>query len=274
MHKQFFILGYPRSGTTLLRLMLNSHPEMSVPPECGYLQWLTEKNKENKNNLEKQELLEQLLKCRKIENLCLSTKDFHSLPEKTNLGFFFEYVQKKIAQNQNRFFIKWYGDKNNYYIHHIDLIQQQFPQSKRIYMIRDIRDILASYSKMRAEKITSNYAPNLEIDSLTIIEEWCDFVDAAFADDQNIMIKYEDLLTSPIASLTEICDALSLKYSSNMLKFYQNNDEPSDFLQWKQKTIGPLDGNNIGSYRENVSKEDIELATAKASQQMKKFSYL
>ena len=32
----FFIIGNPRSGTTLLRLMVNAHPKATVPPECGF----------------------------------------------------------------------------------------------------------------------------------------------------------------------------------------------------------------------------------------------
>ena len=36
----FFILGNPRSGTTLLRLMLNNHPSVAVPMECGFAVWL------------------------------------------------------------------------------------------------------------------------------------------------------------------------------------------------------------------------------------------
>src|SRR6185437_10887754 len=31
------IVGSPRSGTTLLRLMLDSHPELTIPPETGFL---------------------------------------------------------------------------------------------------------------------------------------------------------------------------------------------------------------------------------------------
>ena len=34
-----YILGNPRSGTSLFRLMLNAHPEMVAPPECGFIQW-------------------------------------------------------------------------------------------------------------------------------------------------------------------------------------------------------------------------------------------
>src|SRR6185369_11947595 len=32
-----FIVGSPRSGTTLLRFMLDSHPELAIPPETGFL---------------------------------------------------------------------------------------------------------------------------------------------------------------------------------------------------------------------------------------------
>ena len=32
-----FIVGVPRSGTTLLRLMLDSHPQLAIPPETGFL---------------------------------------------------------------------------------------------------------------------------------------------------------------------------------------------------------------------------------------------
>jgi hypothetical protein len=31
------IVGAPRSGTTLLRFMLDSHPELAIPPETGFL---------------------------------------------------------------------------------------------------------------------------------------------------------------------------------------------------------------------------------------------
>ena len=38
--RPIFIIGNPRSGTTLLRLMLTSHPEVCIPPEAGFALWL------------------------------------------------------------------------------------------------------------------------------------------------------------------------------------------------------------------------------------------
>src|SRR5690606_17674480 len=36
---KLFILGNPRSGTSLFRLMMNSHRRVGAPPECGFLHW-------------------------------------------------------------------------------------------------------------------------------------------------------------------------------------------------------------------------------------------
>jgi len=37
--KRTFILGNPRSGTSLLRLMLNANTHIVSPPESGFLHW-------------------------------------------------------------------------------------------------------------------------------------------------------------------------------------------------------------------------------------------
>ena len=35
-----FIVGNPRSGTTLLRYMISSHPRLHIPSETGFLPYL------------------------------------------------------------------------------------------------------------------------------------------------------------------------------------------------------------------------------------------
>ena len=47
--KELFIIGNPRSGTSLLRLMLTCHPEIVIPPESHFFLWLEEKYGENFN---------------------------------------------------------------------------------------------------------------------------------------------------------------------------------------------------------------------------------
>ena len=67
-----FILGNPRSGTTLLRRIINAHSLYCVPPECGFVQWLYDKYGHWKQELvSNREFVDSFLtdleKCRKIE---------------------------------------------------------------------------------------------------------------------------------------------------------------------------------------------------------------
>ena len=68
----FFILGNPRSGTTLLRLMLDAHPKMTVPPECGFIVWFYDKYKSwsdsDKSTLNIQMFIEDLQTAKKISS--------------------------------------------------------------------------------------------------------------------------------------------------------------------------------------------------------------
>src|SRR3989338_6176614 len=50
MKSPIFIIGNPRSGTTLLRLMLTCHQHIVIPPECGYMIWWYEKYKDWKGD--------------------------------------------------------------------------------------------------------------------------------------------------------------------------------------------------------------------------------
>ncbi len=39
LNRPIIVLGNPRSGTTMFRLMLTAHSEICIPPECGFFQW-------------------------------------------------------------------------------------------------------------------------------------------------------------------------------------------------------------------------------------------
>ena len=71
------MIGNPRSGTSLLRLMLNNHPFISVPPECGFVVWLYEKYKNEKfvNKKLINNFIIDLLGCKKFETWGLSKSE-------------------------------------------------------------------------------------------------------------------------------------------------------------------------------------------------------
>jgi hypothetical protein len=75
---RFFIIGNPRSGTTLLRLMLNKHSEIIVPPEAGFLVWLYKNLKVDYFNNGYKIFLEDLKATNKIESWNLNYNELEA----------------------------------------------------------------------------------------------------------------------------------------------------------------------------------------------------
>lgn len=293
MHRKFpvFILGNPRSGTSLFRIMLTCHPEICIPPECGFIQWWYEKyqNWSEQNSMNKslvKNYINDLKKSKKIETWNLNYIDLEKLIYTHRPGSYSElcylvYIQYMYNLNKDA---KIVGDKNNYYINHLDLLDSIFPNANYILIVRDGRDVACSYRSVNQIQTQSLYKPKLPhfIDDIAI--EWNN-------NNQNIInffnkinkkrwsiIKYEDLLTKPQKYLEKICNFLEISFHGEMLNFYDINGklnlEPTKTLGWKLKTLKPLDVNNIGKYRCELKDGEISRFEKISSKSMSYFGYI
>ncbi|TKE98684.1 sulfotransferase [Vibrio kanaloae] len=277
--EHFFIIGSPRSGTSMFRLMLNSHPDVIVPPESGFAHWLSDKY--SALPLDNTEILknfaEDTINSRKFETWGLSHKELEfyfneyqvSTYEQLCQLVYYAYAQEK---NKN---IRLTGDKNNYYIKHIESLQNKFPSAKFLLLVRDVKDVVCSCLDLHEKKINSIYKPEFSSSIKDIAIEWNeDNLEASKLLSNNIcVVRYEDLITNPEEELIKVCTYLDIKYSSNMIKYYMNNDEPEEFLQWKKKTLEAPDSNNMNKYISKLSYDEIILINDVASEALSLFNY-
>ena len=126
MHKQLklFVIGNPRSGTSLLRIMLNSHNKIVVPPECGYMQWWYSKYKDWSVSSNLQDFIDDLSTSKKIETWQLDYKLLYEYlkdnqPESYQ-SLIFKVVEFYGFAKHNKLQTEVLGDKNNYYINHLE----------------------------------------------------------------------------------------------------------------------------------------------------------
>ncbi|VVT06242.1 Sulfotransferase family protein [Marinobacter salarius] len=258
----FFILGNPRSGTSLFRLMLNNHPEIVVPPECGFAEWLYEEfgGEEMSESTYRQFLLK-VFKTRKFETWELNFDEIlYSI--KTSKPSNYQELVREIYRGYARKFGKdsaYFGDKNNYYINNVEKLEKIFPNCKKIFIVRDGRDVACSYLELEHKNIDSIYSPNLTKDVTKIAREWCKSVAimTSWTSGGAISIRYEDLVLDPNATLQKVCEFLNVAYSENMLDYYKNNDEPEEFKAWKGKTFEPIEGSSVGRYKRELSLEQL-----------------
>jgi len=283
MNRMFFVIGNPRSGTTLLRLMLNNHPEVTVPPECGFAMWLHEiyVNTDFSDMTSIDDFLEKLSTVKKIETWKINLaelKTFLIKNQPKNYQEIVPLIYRHYANSINNH-PKWLGDKNNFYISYIETIKKLLPDSKQIYIVRDGRDVACSYKDLASKKYDSIYAPKLPSEIKEIATEWLNNnrLIKHEVDNGALLIRYEDLLHSPEVELNKVCEVLGLTYSSQLLNYHINNriqeQEPKEFLQWKSKTLSPPDQGNIGKYRNILTKEEIQTFECIAGELLEEFGY-
>jgi hypothetical protein len=280
-----FILGNNRSGTSLLRIMLNSNPVIIAPPECGFLQWWSTKygnwsEKDNEKRLG--EFVKDLLSSKKFETWGIDEDGITDFIMKENPGDYGDLMRL--------IYIYWAGekgskakvvsDKNNYYLNHLEELLKVWNDAKFVFMVRDGRDVACSYIALEKLNSDSPYAPNLPVKIDEIASEWNEnnkkilcFLEKHKKTNESVSIKYEDLVLRPKRELERICDFFQIDFSSNMLEYYLYNDEPDSTIDWKKKTKKPLDVSSIGKYKEKLSKEQIQIFSEIAREMLQEFNY-
>ena len=285
--KKVFLLGNPRSGTSLLRIMLNSHPKIVSPPECGFLHWWYAKykdwDKKKSSSQEKVEyFVEDVLQSKKIETWNLEQESLvKAILDRTPSNYaqlclivYLEYA--RIRKSEPEVIV----DKNNYYIHHLDVLEKIWPDALYIHLIRDGRDVACSYLDVKELNSTSPYKPKLSTNISEIAQEWNlnnlhieRFVNRRPVEER-IKVRYEDLVSEPEDSLKNLCKLLEIPFSSKMLNYFLYNDEPRSTSDWKLKTFKKPDKQNIGRYKNKLTESEISQFNIVAEESLKRSGYL
>lgn len=231
-----FVIGNPRSGTSLLRLLLTSHPDLLIPPECGFIIWLRSDygnwRYSDCAGLQKiSRFIAQLFRTEKFETWGLYREVVRGeieRPQPRNYQELCAAVYSSYGISVGKKFKIW-GDKNNFYIRNLDEIFSLFKIAFYLHILRDGRDVACSYRQVMAESSKSPYAPELKTEIAEIALDWTSNVLAidSFMNSiplaQSMTIKYEDLVFSPSRTTKWLCKWIGLPFDLKMLSCYKIN---------------------------------------------------
>lgn len=281
-----FILGNPRSGTSLLRLMLDTHSRITIPPESHFFLWLEAKYKNWKNELLDQ-YIKDLYQSTKFETweidknklkVFLLNQNILSYAHLNSLIYYYYASLNKDVQK-----IEFWGDKNSLWNEKLEKIKANYPNALFVHIVRDGRDVACSYKSLNKKKMTSKYAPRLSDKIEDIAKIWTqnnlDIEDltSKLKEQNHVQIRYEDLLTKTEQVLDKILKLLNLELQKQQLEYYNRpieKIEPKDFLNWKEKLNQPPIAANIGKYKNELSKTEIEKFNTIAKKPLLKYGYL
>ncbi len=222
----FFVIGRPRSGTTLLKMLFDAHSSILIPPECQFIIDLSSKYR-NKGVWSKTDLKQLAYDISNVWRFEMWRIPFDVL-ERTLMEcegeVSYSDLCKRVYMVYNSLYpkaeLKLLGDKNPGYSIYSKRLMKLFPEAKFIFITRDYRDNFVSIMDVKFD---------LPLPSL-VAWKWVYYYNRvkkeALRNPKNyFFVRYEDLAANPLATLPPLCDFLGIQFEQGMLDFYEKREE-------------------------------------------------
>ena len=199
------VLGVRRSGTTLLRVMLDRNPALAVPDESYFVPQLARRHR---GAVEPAAFLDDLRRLPTLVEWGLSPEVVapHLRPGMAT-GAAIAAVFEAYAAERGK--PRW-GDKTPLYMQHLPLLERLFPDALFVHLVRDGRDAALSFLSLPTGIMTEGWGHPR--DAAGFACQWATEVRAARALGARVgaarylEIRYEGLVADPAAELRRVCD--------------------------------------------------------------------
>jgi len=274
-----FIVGASRSGTTMLRLLLNAHPHIAIPNELSYFSsipepWLSswrnvpgsvpEYREFVRNHLFQEETLEN------VDADALLCRIFDAVSD-LDLSVPYRLMLEAYASAEGK--VRW-GEKTPTNFFYCDILHEMFPDAKFIHLVRDPRAVVRS----------ANNFPRLPDDSLINAANWLHFLENGYKrltenvpSTQACTIRYEDLTSRPETFARKVCEFINEPFFPCMLEFHEEATSymPSsiDRLGGDEKVTRPVYTDKQAKWRTDLSEHEIGVVESICRDTMQIFGY-
>ncbi|GAA3930715.1 sulfotransferase family protein [Actinoplanes auranticolor] len=257
------VVGCPRSGTTMLQLMLHAHPRIAIPPETRFV-LAAYRERRDFGDLAvaaNRRALARHIVGRQETRFCDLGLDADDVVERivAGPGTLGSVLGTIFQQYAARFGKPRWGDKRPAYLHNIDILLRLFPDAQFINIVRDGRDCVASLKEMSWHRK----------DIYATVAAWARAVDDARRAARRLgprqwhEVRYEDLVADPHGRLAAMCAYLGEEYHPAMA-------EPSavaqvavpSFKTWHALTHAPVTTRRVQSWQTRLDPEEIALCEA------------
>lgn len=212
-----FIVGAARSGTTLLRLMLDAHPGLAIPPETNFIPRLVRTC--GTAPTESGCFAQTLRSLHRWDDFHL---DVDALQRHVDLTRPFELgdgLRAFYSLYASRFGKPRWGDKTPAYAEHMLAIERLLPEARFIHVIRDGRDVALSLRDVWFSPASIEEAAG----------QWRERIQAARRQATSVgaylEIRYEDLVCDSESVLRRVCEFIELPWSEGMLEYHMTASE-------------------------------------------------
>jgi hypothetical protein len=217
------VLGVRRSGTTLLRVMLDRNAELAIPDESYFVPQLARRHR---GTVHVDAFVDDLRRLPTLVEWNLAPDAVaRRLRPRMTTGEAIAAVFETYAAERGK--TRW-GDKTPLYMQHLPLVERLFPTARYVHLIRDGRDAALSFLSVPPGIMTEGWGHPR--DAAGFACQWATEVRDARALGERVgsgrylEVRYETLVAEPEAELSRICSFAALDYGDAMLAYVGETD--------------------------------------------------
>lgn len=257
-----FIVGCGRSGTTLLRTMLNHHSKLAIPLESLFItDYLRARPSTPPETFRRLILNEYELK---EWGMPFTPADFEGCVTAKD---FIDRAHELYLRQQHK---EVWGQKTPRFVRFGDLLKRTYPQAKFIVVIRDPRAAVSSLIRSNVHHSNALFAARRWLRDMGAGVK----LKAAYPDDV-FLLRYEDLISAPEDSLRQVCAFLGIDFELPMLEYYKTGtaEYSGYYAQIHEKLNEAPDKSRIDAWRKHMTPPQIAVVESVCGDLMESLGY-
>lgn len=268
-----FIVGCPRSGTTLLQRMLDHHPMLAIANDTHFIPKVVDPD--GGDVPLSPALVDRVLDYHRFGRLGLNDAAVRRAASHTRT--YAEFVGALYAEFGARHGKPLAGEKTPDYVRYLPLLGRLFPRSSVVHIVRDGRDVaLSALEWARPDKGPGRYALWAE-DPVAVCALWWRWqVMSGRTDSRGLgsgyqEVRYEDLVSRPRETVEILCRFLELPYAPDTLDYHVGRQRNEPGLSAKKAWLPPTPG--LREWMTQMSERDAAVFEALAGDLLSSLGY-
>jgi hypothetical protein len=202
----------------MLRVMLDQHPEMAIPPESYWplTLWRRKARYESDDGFDVERFADDLVANEGFRNFRLDGSELRERLQAEAPAGYPDAVRAVYAEYARSVGKSRFGDKTPPFVLHMDLLAELFPEARFVHVIRDGRDVGLSLREAHFD------APRTVTGAARY---WRDRVrrgralGVRLSPDRYLELRYEDVVGDPRSTLARLCSFVELEFTDRMLDY-------------------------------------------------------
>lgn len=262
--RPIFVVGAPRSGTSMLRFMLDRHPAIGLCDETHFFYYVHSRRRHFGDLSDpdaRRRLVERYLEMKNIRVLGLDLDRLAETLVESGRSYrlFFLVLLARYARENGK---RRLGEKSPDHALHAETLCDWYPRCRIVHLVRDPRAVVGSLRRMpwARDSVMANarwWRRNNE-GALRVRDR-----------DSYLSVRYERLVSHPEEQLRRICRHVGEPYSGAML----SPDRDEDHRPWTQRARREVTRSRVDRWKDELSGDQVALVEHVAGPLMEELGY-